>query len=137
MNGLSAPLGSSLPLMLLWVFVGAGLGGVLRYLAGLLLTQPQGLPFAIGTLSVNLLGGLAAGVLYAVLGPVVLKNTPAGVFLMTGVLGGLTTFSAFTAEGMMLFQEKPALALAHAAVHVLGSLLAFGLGHRLVLAIQA
>ena len=50
---------------------------------------------------------------------------------MTGVLGGLTTFSAFTAEGANLLLDKPALALGHAAVHVLGCLLAFFLAGKL------
>ncbi|MDH4395145.1 MAG: CrcB family protein [Limnobacter sp.] len=116
------------------VFLGAGLGGLLRYLAGLWLVQPAWLPFAVGTLAVNLVGGFCAGVLFAALGPVVLKSSAAGLFLMTGVLGGLTTFSAFTAEGMALILEKPLIGIAHALVHVVGCLMAFAAGHRLIIA---
>lgn len=116
------------------VFLGAGIGGLLRYLTGLWIVQPTWLPFAAGTLAVNLVGGFCAGLLFATLGPVVLKSTGSGLFLMTGILGGLTTFSAFTAEGMALILEKPALGIAHALVHVLGCLLAFAAGNRLIAA---
>jgi CrcB protein len=114
------------------VFVGAGLGGVGRYMLGCVLGQPGWLPFAVGTLAVNLVGGFLAGALFATLGPAWLKANPLGLFLMTGVLGGLTTFSAFTAEGANLLLDKPALALGHAAVHVLGCLAAFFLAGKLL-----
>ena len=106
------------------VFVGAGLGGLGRYGLGLLLTQPGFLPFAIGTLVANLCGAFLAGFLFAALGPDWLKENPLGLFLMTGVLGGLTTFSAFTAEGAQLL-DQPLLAFGHALLHVLGCLLAW------------
>lgn len=113
------------------VFVGAGLGGLGRYGLGLLLAQPSWLPFAAGTLLANLLGGFFAGALFAWFGPEWLKSNPTGLFLMTGVLGGLTTFSAFTAEGATLFLDKPVLGLSHALVHVGGCLLAFWFAGRL------
>ncbi|HEX4878905.1 MAG TPA: CrcB family protein [Limnobacter sp.] len=116
------------PSALLAVFVGAGLGGVARYALGLAVPQPAWLPMAAGTLLVNLLGGFLAGVLFAACGPSWLKSHPLGLFMMTGVLGGLTTFSAFTAEGAALLAERPALAALQAAVHVFGCLFAFWLG---------
>ena len=118
---------------LLMVFVGAGLGGVCRYALGLVATQPAWLPFAVGTLTVNLLGAFLAGLLFASLGPDWLRNNPGGLFLMTGFLGGLTTFSAFTAEGAALLLDKPMLALAHALVHVAACLALFFLAGKLYL----
>lgn len=126
---------ASSPQLAALVFIGAGIGGLVRYLTGLWIVQPAWLPFAAGTLLVNLLGGFCAGLLFALLGPVVLKSSASGLFLMTGVLGGLTTFSAFTAEGMTLLVEKPFLGIAHALVHVLGCLLAFAAGQRLISAL--
>lgn len=113
------------------VFVGAGLGGSLRYAANLGIAQPAGLPFALSTLAVNAVGALVAGVLFASLGPAWLKAHPWGLFMMTGFLGGLTTFSTFTAEGFSLL-ERPLVAFAQAATHVLVCLLLFWLGQRLV-----
>lgn len=113
------------------VFLGAGLGGVGRYGLGLLLGQPAWLPFAVGTLAANLIGGFIAGLLFAAMGPAWLKANPLGLFLMTGFLGGLTTFSAFTAEGANLLFDKPILALGHALVHVLGCLAVFLLAGKL------
>lgn len=114
------------------VFLGAGLGGVSRYALGRFLVQPTFLPFAVGTLGVNLLGAFCAGLLFACMGVEWVRNHTLGLFCMTGFLGGLTTFSAFTAEGMALLQSNPSLALLHAVVHVVGCLLTFWLATRLV-----
>lgn len=121
---------------LLAVFVGAGLGGSSRYLLGLLLTQPSWLSFAVSTLLVNIIGGFAAGLLFGGVGLTYLKSHAMGLFLMTGFLGGLTTFSAFTLESAVLIGEKPTLAIVQVISHVLGCLVAFGAGYKLITLFQ-
>jgi CrcB protein len=104
---------------LLLVALGGALGSVARYLVSLAL---GGGAFPWGTLAVNVLGSAAIGAA-AGLG----VQGPARLFLVTGLLGGFTTFSAFSLETGTLFARSPLLA----GVYVLGSvglgLAAFGL----------
>ncbi|RST32040.1 fluoride efflux transporter CrcB [Sphingomonas ginkgonis] len=115
----------------LLVFVGGGAGAVLRYLAGrlaLLLGQP---PYA-ATLAVNLVGCLVMGL---VAGWATHRGMaePPRVFLMTGVLGGFTTFSAFSLDALTLMQRGAwAGAFAYAAASLFGSLAGVALGYALV-----
>jgi CrcB protein len=108
------------------VAVGAALGAVGRWGAGLLLNH-RWQAFPLGTLFVNLLGGLLVGVAI-----VWLQHKPYGnlhLFVLTGVLGGFTTFSAFSAESLALIARGQwTLALAHASAHVLGALACAALG---------
>ena len=110
----------------LLVFLGGGIGSVLRL--GLVELARQWLPagFPWGTLLVNALGGLAAGMVAAwLLGR---PGGPAALFVMTGLLGGFTTFSAFSVEAVMLWQSgEPGRAAAYVAASValaLGGVLA-------------
>ena len=106
--------------------LGGACGSVLRWLATLWLA-PLGWPIAAGTLLVNLLGGLLIG-----LSLVVFARHPDEFWrltLVTGVLGGLTTFSAFSAESLgLLLRGQAWLALGHTLAHVLGGLVAAALG---------
>ena len=87
------------------VFLGAGLGGALRHgvhVAALRLLG-SGLPY--GTLTVNIIGSLVMGLLT---GYFALKADPgqAGrLFLTTGILGGFTTFSAFSLDTALLYER--------------------------------
>jgi CrcB protein len=87
--------------------------------------------FPLGTLFVNLLGGLGIGLAMAWLG----RHPDEGLrlLLVTGLLGGFTTFSAFSAESLGLL-EKGDLggALFHTLVHVVGALGCAALGARLM-----
>ncbi|MEY4763134.1 MAG: hypothetical protein RLZZ200_2990 [Pseudomonadota bacterium] len=108
---------------LLNVFFGAGFGACLRYLLGLGL-NPLLQPLPLGTLASNLLGGYLAGAVAAFL--MMRTGYPDGLrlFLITGFLGGLTTFSSFSLEMVsMLTSGRPGLATLTAALHLGGSLL--------------
>ena len=108
------------------VAAGAAIGALCRWGAGLLL-NPRWQGFPLGTLFVNLFGGLMVGVAV-----VWLQHKPYGplhLFVLTGLLGGFTTFSAFSAESLMLIERGQwPLALAHSAAHVFGALACAALG---------
>ncbi len=85
-------------LELLLVALGGGTGALGRYLTALLAARLWGETFPWGTLVVNLAGSFAIGVIYALGVEAGAVGPRARLFLMTGVLGGLTTFSAFSLE---------------------------------------
>lgn len=117
------------------VFVGAGLGGVLRHgvnLAGLRWLGP-GFPWS--TLAVNVAGsaamGMLAGWLVARIGAGWAQDVR--LFLATGVLGGFTTFSAFSLDAWLLWQRgEPFQAAVYVAASVVLSIAALGAGLMLV-----
>jgi CrcB protein len=87
------------------VFFGAGLGGMLRHMANLLSLRLAGPDLPAGTFLVNLLGSLAIG---GVAGYVASRGHGAHalhLFLATGILGGFTTFSAFSLEAALLWER--------------------------------
>ncbi|KPF70434.1 hypothetical protein IP84_01500 [beta proteobacterium AAP99] len=109
------------------VFIGAGVGAVARWVLGMKLPLWQGFP--LGTLAANLVGAFAIGVLSVWLAGQQGMNPLLRLALMTGLLGGLTTFSTFSLESVTLIQNGRAFeALLHAGLHLLGSLLLVGLG---------
>ncbi len=88
----------------LLVFIGGGIGSVLRYLVGTFLKTPaSGFPW--GTFSVNVLGSLIIGILMGI----TLKNSSLSenqtLLLITGLCGGFTTFSAFAYENQVFLKE--------------------------------
>lgn len=106
------------------IFVGAGCGALLRWGLGIAL-NPLFPALPPGTLAANVLGGLLMGVLLGALMP--LSNLPPALrlALTTGFLGGLTTFSTFSAETLdLLIKQAYPWAAAHVLAHVLLSLLA-------------
>ena len=98
----------------LLVALGGALGSLGRYGVSLGAAALLGAAYPWGTLAVNLLGSAGIGVL-AGLG----LSGPARLFWITGVLGGFTTFSAFSLEAALLWKEAPWLA----ALYVTASLL--------------
>ncbi|WP_416362360.1 fluoride efflux transporter CrcB [Nitrosomonas sp.] len=113
---------------LLAICLGASLGAVLRWLLGMSLNAlfPAIPP---GTLAANLIGGYLIGVALAVFAHHPGLTPEWRLFVITGFLGGLTTFSTFSAEVTALVQEGRILWAAGAiGVHVIGSLLMTMLG---------
>ena len=110
------------------VFVGAGLGACLRYALNLAL-NPLVPHIPLGTLASNLIGGYLVGAAAAYF--LLRTELPPEyrLLVITGFLGGLTTFSAFSLEVVGLIGgHRPGLALLTVAAHVLGSLALTALG---------
>ncbi|NBT55388.1 MAG: fluoride efflux transporter CrcB [Betaproteobacteria bacterium] len=104
------------------ICIGASLGALARWGLGLWLNPVALLP--MGTLAANLLGGYLVGICVAVFSALPQLDPVWRLTLVTGFLGALTTFSSFSAEVVaMLMQQRYALALGTAALHLLGSLL--------------
>ena len=106
-----------------WLAVGCGaaMGAWLRWLLGIALNSAHSaLPY--GTLAANLAGGFMIGIAVGFFER--FPGLPAEwrLFAVTGFLGGLTTFSTFSAESMILLQRgQYGWALAHTGLHLLGS----------------
>jgi CrcB protein len=96
------------------VAAGGAAGSVLRYLASIWALAWLGPAFPWGTLAVNAIGSLVIG---AMAGAEV--EGQARLLLVTGFLGGFTTFSAFSLEATMLWERSPALSIAYVAASVL------------------
>ena len=115
--------------------VGAALGALARWVLALWLNAGSGAPPVLpwGTLAANLIGGYLIGVVIAGLQHLPHLDPVWRLAIVTGFLGGLTTFSSFSAEVVtMLQQERYALALGTSLSHVCGSLLLTILGIRTI-----
>ena len=114
------------------VGVGAALGAWLRWALSHWLNpvMPQ---VPLGTLAANLGGGFVVGAAIAYLG-VHDELSPAWrLFIVTGFLGGLTTFSTFSAESMLLLQGgRVGWAMLHTGLHLIGALAFCFAGYELV-----
>lgn len=101
---------------LIQIALGGALGATGRYLTGVAVMRVAGPGFPWGTVVVNVLGSFLIGVLMVAIAR---KGGQAYVpFLMTGILGGFTTFSAFSLDALALFERGQVTA---AAAYVLSS----------------
>ena len=104
----------------LLVFLGGGLGASLRHAVNVTCAKCIGTAFPYGTFIINVSGSTVMGLIAGYLAFRGEASQPWRLFLMTGILGGYTTFSAFSLDTALLY-ERGALGLA--AVYVLGSVI--------------
>ena len=112
-------------LQIIAVCIGACAGALARWQLGLWLNPIaiSGTVLPWGTLAANLIGGYLVGVCVAVFQAMPELDPTWRLLLVTGFLGALTTFSSFSAEVVaMLAQQRYALSLGTAGLHLLGSL---------------
>ncbi|MEN9754109.1 MAG: hypothetical protein RLZ07_491 [Pseudomonadota bacterium] len=112
---------------LLIVFFGGGLGAALRYVVNQAMGRLVSIEFPFGIMAINISGsllmGIAAGYFAFKAGEDWTQN--ARLFVTTGILGGYTTFSAFSLDAMLLYERGEAMT---ALVYVVGSVVLSILG---------
>jgi fluoride exporter len=124
----------------LLVFLGAGIGGALRHGVNVGCARVCGTAFPWGTLTVNILGSFIMG---ALAGWLAFKagegwSQPLRLFLTTGILGGFTTFSAFSLDAVLIWERgQNGLAATYVAASVLLSIVGLVAGLGLVRTITA
>jgi CrcB protein len=104
------------------VFVGAGIGGVLRHGVNVVSPRWFGMGFPYGTMAINIVGSALMGLVAGWFAFRAGEGAPQGLrlFLATGVLGGFTTFSAFSLDAALLWERGEAML---ASTYVIGSVL--------------
>jgi fluoride exporter len=90
---------------LFYIFIGGGIGSVLRYALATWSFRMYGPYFPIGTLSVNLLGSFIVGAAWAFFEESTSFTPAVRSFIFIGLLGGFTTFSTYTLETLNLLRE--------------------------------
>lgn len=92
--------------MKLILLIGSGsfIGGILRYLLSFFITSKSNSSFPFGTFAVNIIGCLLIGLVFAISEKINLAQEWR-LFLATGILGGFTTFSAFSNESLTLLRD--------------------------------
>jgi CrcB protein len=117
-------------MLYLIVFLGAGIGGALRHSVNVWSARVFGYAFPVGTLIVNVVGSFLMGLLvgfFAYRSGLVPQH--ARLFLTTGVLGGFTTFSAFSLDAALLLEQHSySMVMGYIAGSVFVSLIALFLG---------
>jgi CrcB protein len=119
------------PLVL--AMAGGAIGAGARYLASMAALRSFGTQFPWGTLGINILGGFFMGLLIASLSRFSGGGEPWRMFIGVGILGGFTTFSAFSLETWAMIENGQSLpAIGYIAASVIGSVAALALGFTLV-----
>ena len=112
---------------IIWVALGGALGAVGRYLVGLSLKTASGFPWA--TMSVNILGSLLMGLVIGWLSRQNGGSDALRLFVAVGILGGFTTFSAFSMDLFTLLERRDiAATMLYLGGSLIGGLVAFIIG---------
>jgi CrcB protein len=119
------------PHLLALVAAGGAAGSVLRYATGIWCARWFGAALPWGTLAVNVSGSAAIGLLGGLMLGGVAIGPEARVLLITGILGGFTTFSAFSLDVGTLALRSPLLAATYVTLTLVGGLGAFALAFAL------
>jgi CrcB protein len=122
---------------LLLIFLGGGVGSMARYGMMNMISRLLGYPvFPWYTLGVNCLGALMIGALMEFLSLRITLVEPMKLLLITGFLGGFTTFSAFSLESALMFEKGDYMNLAfYVAASVIGTIIAVFIGSGIVKAV--
>ena len=105
--------------ILIWVFLGGGLGSSLRYGLHLLFKNTSS-QYPIGTFAANLIGCLLIGIFFGILYKLNVLKEEAHFFFIVGFTGGLTTFSSFALDNVHLFKSG---SLIQPLIYSLGSII--------------
>lgn len=123
----------------MWIAIGSALGGMARHWCTMVGAALFGAAFPWGTLLINIIGSFVIGLFFALTGPQGRLDVPLDVrlFVMTGICGGYTTFSAFSLQTLSLFQDGAWLrGSAYVVMSVILCLAAVWAGYLLAMAIN-
>ncbi len=116
-------------LHLILVAVGGAIGAALRHLVNLASLRLFGPNFPWGTMAINIAGSFAMGVFIELLARRFNASSELRLFVATGILGGFTTFSAFSLDFATLWERGEAMpAVGYAVASVVGAIAAIFLG---------
>jgi CrcB protein len=118
----------------LLIAIGSGgfIGAILRYLITLNINKISTFEISLGTLAVNLLGSFILG-LFIALFTIIDISDNTKLFLTTGLMGALTTYSTFAMESFLLIDKSLNLFLINILSNLIGSILFAGLGYKLII----
>lgn len=115
------------------VGIGSFLGGSLRYVTSTMMKNVCGQDFPWSTLTVNLLGCLVFGLIFALFSKYATTSSPWYLLFTTGICGGFTTFSTFANESMQMLQSGNIGGfIGYVSTSVIGGIALIGLGYWII-----